>query len=281
MKMKIASLCMIATLAFCADDAIVTSAAFVATLDTYEPHAVISAGAVTIPYGACDAVTTTAPSGTDDVLLEYATESGSLAWTPNSGGVWMFSSARQGETTFTVRYSIFGARGAGTEADPAKIVDDNELVDIGATAGYVFVPSGVGTLLDTIILPQDTVLATLQDDGRCRLATSTAGELYESAAVATFFDTEDPGPNRRAYLNESIPVAYAGDGWRVPETTASSTITITPPSGAALQASFTGWGSMPFLPNKNGTYAITLATSMGTYNASVLVRGRGLQLILR
>ena len=69
----------------------------------------------------------------------------------NAGGLWTATNSKQGSETFTMRYSYYGTQGAGTTADPAKLVDGDELVDLAdagtAGDGYVFMLIGRDTLL--------------------------------------------------------------------------------------------------------------------------------------
>jgi len=279
MKLAVLTLGASGAIALCAAESLATSAEFTATLDTYVPHAVTASGGKPLTYIGSDTITSTAPAGATDTILSKADASGTITWTPNAGGVWTLANSHQGATTFTVRYGIFGARGAGTDADPAKIVDDDELVDIGAAAGYVFTPCGVDTLLDTLALPTGVALAQ-QAAGTYRLAAPVAGELYASAPVTAFFDTEASGPDRKAYLNEAVPVAFSGNGWLMPNSTASSTLTFTPPSGTSSSQSCAGWGASAFRPDREGVWTVTL-DGAETLAASILVRGKGLQMIFR
>lgn len=281
MDMKLAVLTLGAggAMALCAAKSLATSAEFTATLDTYVPHAVTTSGGKSLTYIGSDTITSTSPAGAAGTILFKADASGTITWTPDAGGVWTLVNSHQGTTTLTVRYGIFGTRGAGTDADPAKIVDDEELVDMGAASGYVFKPFGIDTLLDTLALPSGTVLVQ-QAAGTYKLVASDAGELYTSAPVTAFFDTETSGPDRTAYLNDAVPVAFSGDSWRMPSSTASSALTFAPPSGDSSSQAYARWGTATFKPDREGVWTLTL-DGAETLTASILVRGKGLQLIFR
>ena len=279
MKLAVLTLGVCGAMALCAAESLATSAEFTANLDTYVPHAVTASGGKSLTYIGSDTITSTSPAGTAGTILSKADASGTITWTPDAGGVWTLVNSHQGSTTLTVRYGIFGARGAGTDADPAKIVDDEELVDIGAASGYVFKPCGIDTLLDTLMLPSGIVLAQ-QSAGTYMLASSVAGELYTSAPVTAFFDTETPGPDRKVYLNEAVPVAFSGDRWQMPSSSTPSTLTYAPPSGASSSQACAGWGTATFSPDREGVWTLTL-DGAETLAASILVRGKGLQVIFR
>ena len=204
-------------------------------------------------------------------------------WMASEGGVWTLVSRREGEAVWTVRYGLFGVRGAGTAAEPAKIVDDEELVDLvqdqTAASGYVFTLRGIPTLLDTLVVPTGYLLTPSGADGYEMRVSQSA--LYASAAVTSFFDTELPGPDRRAYVKESVPVAYSGDWWRLPTATGASTLTITPPSGTAQTTSLTGTGTEPFTGEKVGRWKLSLTVGSETVDAWVTLRGKGFQVFIR
>jgi hypothetical protein len=209
-------------------------------------------------------------------------------WTASEGGVWTLVSRREGEAVWTVRYGLFGARGAGTAEEPAKIVDDEELVDLvqdqTASSGYVFTLCGIPTLLDTLVVPTGYLLTPSGADGyemREADQADPSGAVFASSAVTAFFDTELPGPDRRAYVKESVPVAYSGDWWRLPTATGASTLTITPPSGAAQTTSLTGTGTEPFTGETVGKWKLSLTVGAETVDAWVTLRGKGFQVFIR
>lgn len=195
-------------------------------LDTLAPHK--AAGAVSLPYAEGATLTATAPDGTPSTLVSAAVSDGTYSWTGAAGGVWTLANSLEGETTFTVRYSA-ATRGAGTVADPAKIMDEDEIVDIGAGAGYVFTPCGGDWLLAALELPAGCALTAL--DGNCyRLDSSADGYAYGTVGVDFQLDTVQEGPDRIVRHGAVLPFAYSGDDW-AGSTTAESTLTFTAPAG--------------------------------------------------
>lgn len=257
-----------------------------ATLETYVPHIVKRVDkAVDVTYQAGETVTVTTPSGTSFVLVETAESAGTATWTPSSAGLWTFANSHAGTTTLTVRYTDVN-RGAGTAADPANIMDDEELADLAAAgtitlAGYVFRPVGFPTLLDRLVVPAGFAVCP-QDGESYVLAAVADGCLFKTTvAKTTYFDTETSGPNRKVYAKESVPLAYSGDAWRLRTSDAAATVTVTAPSGTQTQLALTGTGVTPFEAAKTGTWTVTLTSEAGTQTAVLLVRGKGLQVILR
>ena len=191
----------------------------------------------------------------------------------------------EGEAVFTARYGLFNARGAGTAEDPAKIVDEEELNDLvldqTASPGYVFRPCGLPTLLDTLVVPTGYLLTPSGADCYEMREAELSGAVFASSAVTAFFDTELPGPDRRAYVKESVPVAYSGDWWRLPTATGASTLTITPPSGTAQTKSLTGTGTEPFTGETVGKWKLSLTVRSETVDAWVTLRGKGFQVFIR
>ena len=117
-------------------------------------HAVTSMDAISLPYWVGDTITVTAPDGSVSTPVSKAATAGEENWIATMGGVWTITNSDEGTATFSVRYSLFGEQGAGTEADPAKIVDNDELHDLvlSGTAGdgYMFVLQGSAVSFGTM-----------------------------------------------------------------------------------------------------------------------------------
>ena len=245
---------------------------------TVRPIKTAEALSQTLSRAEGDEVTAQKPSGGS--VTVNGTE-----WTASEGGVWTLVSRREGEAVWTVRYGLFGARGTGTAENPAKIVDHEELVNLvqdqTAASGYVFTLCGLPTLLDTLVVPTGYLLTPSGADCYEMREADPSGAVFVSSAVTAFFDTELPGPDRRAYVKESVPVAYSGDWWRLPTATGASTLTIIPPSGTAQTTSLTGTGTEPFTGETVGKWKLSLTVGSETVDAWVTLRGKGFQVFIR
>lgn len=289
--MKHRDLALLAVAAFCAAPLMADVATLVYetpaageadfALDTLEPHT-HATGAETIPYAAGATVTETAPDGTETVRVSSAPADGTLNWNPSQGGIWTLANSLEGETTFTVRYSA-ATRGAGTAADPAKIMDGEELVDIGAGAGYVFRLCGGPWLLDDLRLPSGLAIMELEG-GTYQLDVSSDGCVSVAADKVFAADTVGTGPDRTVSRHEVLPFAYSGDDW-VGSPTATSTLTFTPPTGimapAAVECVGQGVHTADFKFRK-GVWTVTLAgPAATTLTALIDDRGDGLFIMVR
>lgn len=249
-------------------------------LDTLAPHKTV--GAVSLPYAAGATLTATAPGGAASALVSAAAAAGTYSWTGTDGGLWVLANSQEGETTFTVRYPA-ATRGSGTIADPAKIVDEDELVDIGAGAGYVFTPCGGDWLLAALELPAGCALTAL--DGNCyRLDSSADGYAYGTVGVDFQLDTVQEGPDRQIPSGRDfLPVSYSGDDWAF-SPSAESTLTFTSPADAVTAVAQTGTGAyVPDFPIRGqGEWTIVLSgDGVTTLTAHINLTGQGFFLIVR
>ena len=249
-------------------------------LDTLAPHKAM--GAVSLPYAAGTTLTATAPGGAASALVSAAAAAGTYSWTGTDGGLWVLANSLEGETTFTVRYSA-ATRGSGTIADPAKIVDEDELVDIGAGAGYVFTPCGGDWLLAALELPAGCALTAL--DGNCyRLDSSADGYAYGTVGVDFQLDTVQEGPDRQIPSGRDfLPVSYSGDDWAF-SPSAESTLTFTSPADAVTAVAQTGTGAyVPDFPIRGqGEWTIVLSgDGVTTLTAHINLTGQGFILVVR
>ncbi len=227
-------------------------------LDTLLPHTHASGVAESIPYAAGVTVTETDPDGTQTVRVSSPAAAGTLSWNPAQGGIWTLANSLEGSTTFTVRHPA-STRGAGTAADPAKIMDAAELVDLGVGSGYVFRLCGADWLADALQVPSGCSLSDL-GDGVWRLDTSTDGCVCTAVDADFLLDTELPGPDRRAHVRNTMPFAYSGDDWGG-SASAESTLTFTPPDGVEAPDPVVclGWGTcVPSFRFKPGIWTVSL-----------------------
>lgn len=277
-----------ATLPLLADTPEAVSADCVYAADTlaqprgFKTAADIAANPVTCRAG--ETVTLTAPDGTTVTTVVADAPSDTTAALPiNAGGLWTATNSKQGVATFVMRYSYYGTQGAGTAADPAKLVDGDELVDLtnAGTAGdgYVFTLIGRDTLLDDLVRPAGFRLEEVSD-GAWRILSSPDGCEYVCGPVPYVADTKKPGPDRTLHVKDLMPVAYSGDDWaRALE--AASTLTLTSPSGVVTEHNLAGTDALTVCFNEAGVWHVTLAAGGNTLESLVDVRSTGTFIIFR
>ena len=239
---------------------------------------------VKLPYGFAQRVTAAGEdSATTVMLIESAEDSGEYGWIPSSGGVWTLTNSVEGVAKFLVRYSLFPeTQGSGTVDDPARIVDDGEIlerIDAGSISyGYVVLLGGDASAA-SLELPSGWLLQGVANN-TYRLVAASGGMLYESAAVPFMVDSRGAGPNRRWPLGKSAEIAYSGDNW-IGGLDAQSTLAITAPSGDTTELPLSGTGLHGFTPAERGVYTLTLATDSASIVSKVTVLTDPLILIFR
>lgn len=251
------------------------SAQYTLAIDTMgTAYAVTSVAApVSLTYRAGDTVTVISPSGEESTLVNAAGSAGAYDWTALAGGVYtLANSGENARVTFSVRYSLFGTQGAGTDADPAKIVDGDELADLFdsgvAGDGYVFTLHGPAFVTCPIKrIPGCAILSGI--DGLCRLVVPSDGLLYAQTVALPRLDTRQTGPDRRVDSAEDLlPFAYSGDNWKGDEA-AGSTLTFTPASGIATVTNLLGTGTCEFGAMRSGDWTVALDSSLTNLTARI------------
>ena len=240
MKQQLCSLCVISLFCMSANagqlgsDSNAFSFDLDTTGETISVKTLASPVALTVRKG--ESITATAQGRLiPDVLVDSAAATGVFSWTPDAGGLWSLANSNGGKARANVRYSLFGTQGEGTASDPMKIVDDEELADLvsagTAGAGTVFMLKEA-VFLDDLVSPEG--FAVEDFGGRFRLAASgAAGLLFADFPEAFPLDTRRAGPNRIAKKRDTVRIAHSGDGWKREDASATSTLTVTAPSGAS------------------------------------------------
>lgn len=221
-----------------------------------------------------ESVTLTSPGGTATTLAAADSGSSGVEFKSqlDAGGLWTLENSRQGAASFTVRHSIYGTLGDGSAASPARIVDEDELIDYNAPAGYVFVLEGADALFGALRLPSGVQLEKA-DGGGWRIVSSADGREYAWGDVAWTVDSVGDGPNRRVIRGHEPPVAYSGDDW-TGDAAKASTLTFVSPQGETTTIQRTGTGAVVFTFNRTGTWAVSLTMADGTTrHAEIDVRG--------
>ena len=236
------------------------------------PHNIKTAGDQSALWSATrragETVTLVSPNGVRTTLISADSAAMSAALTLNAGGVWTVENSVQGIATFTVRHSLYGTQGAGTDSSPAKLVDGDELIDIGAGAGYVFRLEPVDGLLGELKILSGFRL-DMADGGKWRILTSTDGCLYVGTDTVYPADSKATGPDRATTKKTALPVAYSGDDW-VREMSKTATLTITSPDGTETIVERTGTGAEPFKFGKLGEWTVQLAMADGTTRTAIV-----------
>ena len=254
-----------------------------------------SANPLNLVMRAGDGLAKVSPSGTATVL-ESGTSAGGYALSADAfdaGGVWTLKRTAQGgvvETaTVTVRHSLYGTQGAGTAANPATLVDADELADLvsAGTAGngYVFMLDGAADgLRSRLSLPAGYFMEPASD-GAWRIATSTDGCVAKWSAADYAYNGISTGPGRKVKLHRDVtpPVAYSGDNWHW-DVSAGSTLTVESPSGVTTPYELAGTGQETRIAmTEKGVWTLTLVSCGGTKTetATVEVMAGGLLLIVK
>ena len=272
MKLLFSAIVAAAGLCSVADMPVVTSADYTYALDTVNDWPRVlktEADLTSLPtavYRAGDSLTVTAPDGTTSTTTKIADSMESLPI--NAGGLWTFSNPRQkGTVSFTVRHSIYGTLGDGTEVSPAKLMDSEELADLienGVAGDGYFFKLDSGSLIAALQLPSGYCL-TESANGLFRMNESEDGCRYVCAGVGYPIDAKLSGSRRRIYQQDVLPVAYSGDSWRR-DPAKASTLTVIDPDGVENdphEFAGTGTKSIPF--NKLGVWRLRLEMENGRF----------------
>lgn len=215
-----------------------------------------------------ETVTLVSPSGVRSTLVSADSDETSVGLEFDAGGVWQVENSEQGSAAFTVRHSLCGTQGAGTEASPAKLVDGDELVDLSAGDGFVFSLEPVEGLLNALSIPSGFRLVKV-DDTTWRIVSSADGCLYAAAEIVYPVDSVEAGPNRSSKKKEVLPVSYSGDDW-VRDMSKASTLTFVAPDGVESTVSLNGTGAAQFKFHTSGVWTVRLTMADGSMKTAIL-----------
>lgn len=289
MKLLFSVVAAVVGLCAVADTPVATSADCAYALDTEGgwPRTIKTAADIAaLPaaiYRAGDSLTVTAPDGTSNTTTKTTDSMESLPI--NAGGLWTFSNPRQkGTVSFTVRHSIYGTLGDGTEVSPAKLMDSEELADLienGVAGDGYFFRLDSDSLIAALQLPSGYCL-TESANGLFRMNESEDGCRYVCADVGYPIDAKRSCSGRRIYQQDVLPVAYSGDSWRR-DPAKTSTLTIVDPDGVEndpYELAGTGVKSIPF--NKLGVWRLRLDMENGKFcEASVNICNKFFSVTIR
>lgn len=222
-----------------------------------------------LTYSAGETISAMAPDNSTSWILENAAATaGTINWTPATVGSWTLTNSGSGTAVLRIQTLIYGM---GTTDDPVQIGSNSGLTDFISTwslpIGTIFEINSPATFED-LAIPSGYAIARLSG-GLFRLDPLNGELLYTTAASAFDIDSEGDGPNRTTARGTSFPVAYSGDNWLGGD--ASSSLTITPPFGAATTfGSLAGTGARNILFDKVGTWTVALAPASGTPLSAVI-----------
>ncbi len=236
---------------------------------------------VPLSYPKGHSVTAMSPDGVESGL-EGA--NGLCLWSPNAGGIWTLTDSYAGSVRLSVRHSVTGTQGSGTVASPAKIVDEDELIDLVAEAhvtnGYVFTMCGE-------LAPSDVewpagFAVQPAGDGLWQLAESSGGLLFTSPEANCIVQSDTPGPDRHVQKGTPIPpVAWSDDGWTGYGAGGGTLSFVSPKGVTAREETLVDDGALPFVPNESGLWTITLTHGGETSVAKVRYLDPSLILVIR
>lgn len=101
------------------------------------------------------------------------------------------------------------------------------------------------------------------------IASSAFVDVSSQPSGAFAMDTVGAGPNRTVKAGRNPPVAYSGDDWRG-NASAASTLTFTPPMGAATTQNLSGTGATAFQFRQPGAWTVQLAMASGSPLSAII-----------
>lgn len=225
-------------------------------------------------------------SGATTTPVSAAAAPGVYSWSPDSGGLWTLVNSDEGTVEFRLHYSLFQLDGAGTEANPAKVLDGTDfaerfaLLDAGARDGFTFLIDSDSPSIDDFARPSG--YAILEGFGGVyRLVEAADGRISGSVWGTFGIDTRKSGPNRSiSAADEVLPMAYSGDGW-LRDASAESTMTIFAPDGSeSFSTNCVGTGAFGHVLAGKGCWTVVLEFGE-TQLVSVINYNNGFFLIVR
>lgn len=231
-----------------------------------------------------ETVTLISSDGESTTLVSAESNVESVELPMDKGGMWTLSNSRQGTVVYTVRHSLSGTVGEGTEESPARIVDGDELIDYSVSNGYVFKLEGLQSLFEELRLPDNVRLELVNEaEDTWRLVADNSGLLHAWGEFTYSIDSLRDGPNRMVSIQGERHIAYSGDGW-IGNDTSLTKVTFTPPKGSGISPTtlnLTGTGTISFQFSKTGSWTIELEMANGEKMKSTILVVGGMTVILK
>ena len=204
-----------------------------------------------------------------------------------AGGLWTLERTGQGmrhdTAEITARYSLYGSAGSGTEADPLKFVDEDEMAELDGgtlTSGMYVALRGVDGLDFAALALGSGLSLTDLGGGVWRIDASADGKVATSVETTYSADSVQIGPDRATSTKDALPVAYSGDSW-IGDAAKAATLTFTSPRGTATTLDLAGTGATQFTFSKSGEWTVTLTMADGTTRTAVLSVSNGLTIVIK
>jgi hypothetical protein len=189
----------------------------------------------------------------------------------------------EGVAVFHVRHSLFPETwGAGTEADPAEMMDNDEIAGMiesgSAGVGFVFSLGGIGSL-GSLMLPEDKALEEIEA-GTYRVVAADSGLMFRSSLKPFVLDTVRTGPDRRWLCGKTASIAYTGDNW-IGNGDAACVLEMVSPSGTQRRIELAGTGVYEFCPQERGVWELRLTDAYEVLSGRLSVVHDALIMLMR
>ena len=181
-------------------------------------------------------------------------------------------------------FSVYSAPGATYSAAKSASSEIASLPPVFSRAGETVTPTSPGGVVTTLSSP--SLVSVLDEGGVWSLFNSVQGSARIGVAWAVYddggtlassassgdygVDSKQPGPDRKARLENMLPVSYSGDNW-VRDVAAAATLTFVSPDGDETVLNLTGTGATTqFRFDKSGSWTVTLTMADGVTRTAVI-----------
>ena len=181
-------------------------------------------------------------------------------------------------------FSVYSAPGATYSAAKSASSEIAALPPVFSRAGETVTATSPGGVVTTLSSP--SLVSVLDEGGVWSLFNSVQGSARIGVAWAVYddggtlassassgdygVDSKQPGPDRKARLENMLPVSYSGDNW-VRDVAAAATLTFVSPDGDETVLNLTGTGATTqFRFDKSGSWTVTLTMADGVTRTAVI-----------
>lgn len=181
-------------------------------------------------------------------------------------------------------FSVYSAAGATYSAAKSASSEIAALPPVFSRAGETVTATSPGGVVTTLSTP--SLVAVLDEGGVWTLDNSVQGSARIGVAWAVYddggtlassassgdygVDSKQPGPDRKARLENMLPVSYSGDNW-ARDVAAAATLTFVSPDGDETVLNLTGTGATTqFRFDRSGSWTVTLTMADGATRTAVI-----------
>ena len=181
-------------------------------------------------------------------------------------------------------FSVYSAPGATYSAAKSASSEIAALPPVFSRAGETVTATSPGGVVTTLSSP--SLVSVLDEGGVWSLFNSVQGSARIGVAWAVYddggtlassassgdygVDSKQPGPDRKARLENMLPVSYSGDNW-ARDVAAAATLTFVSPDGDETVLNLTGMGATTqFRFDKSGSWTVTLTMADGVTRTAVI-----------